>query len=1359
LTLGVGSPEQATWSFEHDTATLGVTKVTDPLGRVTASARYDRSGNVVMLRDALGNTTTAAYNQFNQPSWIKDPTNVQTTFSYDAAKPWRLTNVSTPLLDSSGATIATRAMTVASYDPSHPADATTVVDPNGKPWLLGYDPNGYLNALSDPLGNKTTIDYDSVGRPESMVTPKGNVFGSDPAVFRWIFATNPFGDITGVMSPVLSDGTQPSTGYHYDENRNLDRATDGEDHVTQYSYDDADQLIQQIRPDNSVLATDYYGDGSVHHQYDGASQPTTYAYDHQGRLTSVIDPLNRQTTYSYGDAASTVVNKQDPGGNCAATPRVGCTTETFDAVGQLKSVLYSDTATPNITDIGYDANGHRVSMTTGGAMAQWMWDSLGRLTSSTDDAGAQTSYDYFLSGAIKTITYPGAHTVTRGYDDAGRWTSVQDWLGNTTQFGYDRNSNNNSTTFPTGTNNTDTYGFDRADRINATTMKKSGATVASLAYTRDKTGLLKSVTAVGLPGGSQTYGYNSLNQLETVGGITQYDYDSADNLIQMLGSTYQSFDKAHQLCWQAGASSSGCTTPPPGATTFSYDTRGNRIGMTPAGDVPRAYGYDQANRLTSATVPTQTGDSGQYNPLAAVRIMDTRAGSGIGDCGSGQGSCTTYTAGATRSLQVTGVGGVPTAGVDSVVLNVTSLNSSAGYSTVYPAGSAQPGTASLLMSPAGPVANTVMVKVGTGGKINLAASNTTDLLVEVDGWYASPAGQANGTLFNAVQPVRLMDTRTAPNRVGNCGAGVNTCTTLASGGTQTLTVAGTGAQIPGIPANATAVAVNVTPINQTQAAYLTVGPADAPLPVASNVNWQAGKAVSNLVVTKLSTDGKIKLFNSFGTTDVIIDLEGYFTSAGTGTGNDFAVANPQSRIVDTRGTPYGPIGTCDSGTCSRRSAGSTTKIQAAGVGGIPANATAVVANITALAPATSGYMVFYAADQSPPNTSNLQAAAGQDVSVTAIIPLSKTSGTVGTFKLYTSFATDVAVDIQGWYAPAQATWNYTYNGTGLRKTKTGNGTTTSYTWSQAEALPMLDTEVTAGTSTSYIYGPAGLPVEQIASTGTTNTIYYLHHDQLGSTRLITDAGGNTVGTFTYDPYGKLSGSTGTVSTPLGYAGQYTDAETGFQYLRARYYDPATGQFLNRDPIEPITRSPYAYGLNSPLNYTDPSGLFPGQGSLDRIGGFFVGSGCGDNGILGDITDLARSVAGGLFDGLGVVIGSASSGIEAILSNLPALANAFAVVACIAGFMACAIMSGVAFLVRSGDAIDKQGWSNAYRGILADLAVTYFAVGVAGVAQEGLTITGPISVGGRQLAPAAPALGALGRGILGAFDTVRFFGTL
>jgi RHS repeat-associated protein len=122
----------------------------------------------------------------------------------------------------------------------------------------------------------------------------------------------------------------------------------------------------------------------------------------------------------------------------------------------------------------------------------------------------------------------------------------------------------------------------------------------------------------------------------------------------------------------------------------------------------------------------------------------------------------------------------------------------------------------------------------------------------------------------------------------------------------------------------------------------------------------------------------------------------------------------------------------------------------------------------------------------------------------------------------------------------------------------------------------------------YVYGRSNLAVEQINNT--TGTVQYLHHDQAGSTRLITGTTGKTEATFTYGPYGELTGSTGTATTPLGYDAQYTSPDTGLIYLRNRTYDATTAQFLTVDPLEMCTGEPYGYAGDNPLNYGDPRGL-------------------------------------------------------------------------------------------------------------------------------------------------------------------------
>ncbi|MFJ9778960.1 RHS repeat-associated core domain-containing protein [Amycolatopsis sp. NPDC101161] len=162
--------------------------------------------------------------------------------------------------------------------------------------------------------------------------------------------------------------------------------------------------------------------------------------------------------------------------------------------------------------------------------------------------------------------------------------------------------------------------------------------------------------------------------------------------------------------------------------------------------------------------------------------------------------------------------------------------------------------------------------------------------------------------------------------------------------------------------------------------------------------------------------------------------------------------------------------------------------------------------------------------------------------------------------------------------PASA--SYRYNGDGLRTAKTVGGTTTTFVWT-AEKTPNL---LTDGTN-SYLYGPGGLPIEQIGAAGSS----WFVHDQVGSTVCLLNATGGVAGSYTYTPYG-VATHTGTAVTPLQFTGQFNDTESGLVYLRARYYDAVTALFLTVDPKVGETRTPYAYTSDDPLNLTDIAGL-------------------------------------------------------------------------------------------------------------------------------------------------------------------------
>jgi RHS repeat-associated protein len=160
---------------------------------------------------------------------------------------------------------------------------------------------------------------------------------------------------------------------------------------------------------------------------------------------------------------------------------------------------------------------------------------------------------------------------------------------------------------------------------------------------------------------------------------------------------------------------------------------------------------------------------------------------------------------------------------------------------------------------------------------------------------------------------------------------------------------------------------------------------------------------------------------------------------------------------------------------------------------------------------------------------------------------------------------------------------YTYNGNNLRQTQTINSSKANLTWDTAGQLPLILNDE----ANNYIYGPENLPIEQIPETGETQ---YLHHDQQGSTRILTNTKGETEAAYTYNPYGTINTKTTKgPTTPLLYDAQYTNTDTELIYLRARTYDPNTAQFLSIDPALRTTSGPYTYTKDNPENSQDLTG--------------------------------------------------------------------------------------------------------------------------------------------------------------------------
>jgi RHS repeat-associated protein len=269
--------------------------------------------------------------------------------------------------------------------------------------------------------------------------------------------------------------------------------------------------------------------------------------------------------------------------------------------------------------------------------------------------------------------------------------------------------------------------------------------------------------------------------------------------------------------------------------------------------------------------------------------------------------------------------------------------------------------------------------------------------------------------------------------------------------------------------------------------------------------------------------------------------------------------------------------------------------------------------------------------------------------------------------------------------------SYTYDGDGLRVSKFVNSgsVTTDFTWDESRGLPLL--AVDGGDR--YLYGPLGEPIEKITSGGTTT---FIHQDHLGSTRILTDGTGVISGTYGTKPTGAMPSHTGTGTSNLTYAGQYADAETGFIYMRARYYEPNTGQFLTQDPITSTTQEAYGYVGGNSINRTDPSGLWCPLGKNDD--GSCRGSGAAKK-VGHALARAGRAVKEDV--------------VEPVWRNRDKIVSAVAIYTCIqTGGVACAAWSVGALATR----IEKRGRGHSDENTF-DVAVTLSSMIILGPAGE------------------------------------------
>ncbi|MEK4297432.1 RHS repeat domain-containing protein [Paenibacillus sp. FSL R5-0914] len=190
----------------------------------------------------------------------------------------------------------------------------------------------------------------------------------------------------------------------------------------------------------------------------------------------------------------------------------------------------------------------------------------------------------------------------------------------------------------------------------------------------------------------------------------------------------------------------------------------------------------------------------------------------------------------------------------------------------------------------------------------------------------------------------------------------------------------------------------------------------------------------------------------------------------------------------------------------------------------------------------------------------------------------------------TSYTYDLKNTLTG-VTKNNTTTTINYLPSGLRYQKTSGTLKTQYNYNgNGEVISETKSN---GQRANYVRGDRLLVKKDVITTTTTKDYYYLYNGH-GDVVQILDTNGNVINSYSYDAWGNITNQTEGIANSFKYAGEIYDEETGLYYLRARYYDPSIGRFLNEDTYEgqinnPLSQNLYTYVLNNPLIYSDPSG--------------------------------------------------------------------------------------------------------------------------------------------------------------------------
>lgn len=432
-----------------------------------------------------------------------------------------------------------------------------------------------------------------------------------------------------------------------------------------------------------------------------------------------------------------------------------------------------------------------------------------------------------------------------------------------------------------------------------------------------------------------------------------------------------------------GSTAAGVTAGHTFAGAGSYT-----IGLTVTDDDGVTAAASRTVRVDKQASLPPLADASRLVPLPPERVFDTR------ESEPGNGPKGLVAGGTTIKVDVEGLDSVPD-DVAAVAINITAIAEEPGFITVWQGGVARPTASSINLTAAGQVrANLVVVPVGDDGTISLFSLGDAHLLGDIAGYFADQGVATRDGRIVTQSPQRLFDTR--PGEPGNGPKGG-----VPAGGTIEVQVLGEG----GLPATGvSAVVLTVTATGPTGPGFVTAWSGEGDAPTASVINLNnADETVPNQVIVPVSPAGTISFFSSTAT-QLLADVSGYVTDASaTPSVSGLFVPLTPDRLFDTR------LGESGNGPKGQVPAGGTITPLIAGVAGVPADAGAVLLNLTMIGTAPSFATGWPSGDDQP--LASIVNVDGADVRANgATIAL----GDGGDISFFTSASAHLLADVSGY---------------------------------------------------------------------------------------------------------------------------------------------------------------------------------------------------------------------------------------------------------------------------------------------------------------------------------------------------------